>query len=50
MSARKSMLHFKLVSVEKPMPVLTTFDRGVAIALQPHSKRASPGSRLVPAA
>jgi hypothetical protein len=36
------MLHFKLVSVEKPMPVLTTFDRGMEIAVQPDSKRGEP--------
>ena len=32
--AEKSPLHFKLVSVEKPIPMLTTFDRDAEIAVQ----------------
>lgn len=38
MSARK-IACIRTVSVEKPKPVLVTFDRGVEIAVQPHNNR-----------
>ena len=35
--------HLKLVSVEKLMPMLTTFDRDVEITVKPQSKRGEAG-------
>jgi hypothetical protein len=46
MSERK--IASELVSVEKPMPMLTTFDRDAEIAVKPHSKRSEAGR--IPAA
>ncbi|WP_426441140.1 helix-turn-helix domain-containing protein [Bradyrhizobium genosp. P] len=42
--------HFKLVSVEKLLRMLTAFDQDVEITLKPHRKRGEPGRITVTAA